>query len=557
MTDTVPAKGAGRVWLVISVTAALVGLGLAADSALRTSATYDEVTYLKVAAAWWRTGSCDAITRMGSPTLFFKIQQAPVLWLLDRAGFGRVIDDPERYQEALLPLVRLGSLPVWLIALAITAAWAKAAYGPRAMALAAALFAISPNLLAHGSLATMETPMVACSAAMFALFWRFLRFGERASFAASAAVGGLAFSCKYTVAMIPPIFTLLWWVQRRTRGEGLARRAAVIVRGMIAFLLILAATNLILTRFDTTPLSPNTGGHRSVDSRFGGAVGRFFGAALETPVPRELVGFVVQTRLQGQGGSSYLLGARRERGWWYYYFVTLAVKVPTTFFLLIAGRAWLAWRQRRQEHDGMMPLAIALFLAITAVASSRNYGIRYLLPMAPVAIVWVSALGEARWPWRVLSIIGLVGPAVAVASSHPHELCTFTPWVGGPAGGRKILADSNLDWGQGLKDLARLQRARPEFLDLTLYSFGETDPGHYGVRGTVYLVDATGYRTHLPARLEASTHYVAVSSSLQFGPWGPLGYFRELDDREPVLLLPGATIAIYRAEGLPGKRDPQ
>ncbi len=557
MTDAVPAKGAGRVWLAVSIAFALTGLGLATDSALRTSATYDEVTYLKVAAAWWRTGSDDAITRMGSPTLFFKIQQAPVLWMLDRAGFGRVIDEPERYQEALLPLVRLASLPIWIVALVVTAAWARTAYGPRAMAMASALFALSPNLLAHGSLATMETPMLACSAAMFALFWRFLRFGGRGSFAASAAVGGLAVSCKYTAALIPPIFAVLWWVQRRKPGEGPARRALAVVRGMLVYLLILMATNLILTRFDATPLSPNTGGHRSVDSRFGGAVGRLFGAALETPIPREIVGFAVQTSLQRQGGSSYLLGQRRERGWWYYYLVTLVVKVPSTFFLLIAGRGWLAWRRRREDRDGMMPLAVTLFLAITAIASSRNYGIRYLLPMAPVAIVWVSALAEARWRWRALAILGLVGPAVAVASSHPHELCTFVPWVGGPAGGRAILADSNLDWGQGLKDLARLQHARPEYLDLTLYYFGETDPRHYKVQGTMHLVDATGFRTHLPARLEASTRYVAVSSSLQYGPWGPPGYFRELDDRVPVMLLPGATIAIYRSPGLPGRRSPQ
>ena len=44
----------------------------------------------------------------------------------------------------------------------------------------------------------------------------------------------------------------------------------------------------------------------------------------------------------------------------------------------------------------MPPLAIAAFLAIAMFASKRNYGVRYLLPMAPLAIVWISALAERR-----------------------------------------------------------------------------------------------------------------------------------------------------------------
>ena len=73
---------------------------------------------------------------------------------------------------------------------------------------------------------------------------------------------------------------------------------------------------------------------------------------------------------------------------------------------------------------------------------------------------------------------------MAVASVHPHELTYFNALAGGPRGGRHILSDSNLDWGQGLKGLARLQRSEPEYRDLTLYYFGDTDPAHYGVRGT-------------------------------------------------------------------------
>ena len=39
------------------------------------------------------------------------------------------------------------------------------------MALASLAFALSPNLLAHGSLVTMEMPLLACSSAMLYGFW--------------------------------------------------------------------------------------------------------------------------------------------------------------------------------------------------------------------------------------------------------------------------------------------------------------------------------------------------------------------------------------------------
>src|SRR6516225_7185193 len=83
-----------RICLGLVACAGLVGGSLILDSIRWSSATYDEVTYLRVAARWWRTGEQTQITRMGSPLSFWKVQQAPVLWLLDRLGRGGLIDDP-------------------------------------------------------------------------------------------------------------------------------------------------------------------------------------------------------------------------------------------------------------------------------------------------------------------------------------------------------------------------------------------------------------------------------------------------------------------------------
>src|SRR5471030_743682 len=126
---------ASSVWGWLTALAVLAGLALSVDAIFKSSATYDEVAYLKVGAQWWRTGDQSAITRMGSPLTFWKLQQVPVLWLVDHLGRGDWIDDPIVHQRELLPLVRLGCLLIWLAAIALTATWSRQSHGPRAMAL--------------------------------------------------------------------------------------------------------------------------------------------------------------------------------------------------------------------------------------------------------------------------------------------------------------------------------------------------------------------------------------------------------------------------------------
>ncbi len=456
------------VWVVLVAAALAVGLVLMLDSIRLSSATYDEVTYLRVAARWWRTGEQIEITRMGSPLSFWKLQQAPVLWVLDRLGQGALIDDPIRHQANLLPIVRAGAIWIWLAALGLCAWWCRQLYGPRAMALGAWLFALSPNLIAHGGLITMELPLLACTTGMLLLFWTYLMSGRQRLLWASAALGGLAFSCKYTVVIISPILAVVWWCAGRRRGDrtGRARLARRVILGMTGYVLVMIVANLVITGGAAVPLSGARGEHPSIEAKFGSRFAPWIARLYETPIPQDWVGFANQVYRQIAGGPSYLLGERRMTGWRSYYLVALAVKVPLTFWCLLAGRLALARRHKgdRDLHDQVLPWTIGLFLAIAAAGSARNYGVRYVLPLAPLAIIWVSRLAEEAsvsrrwqvgWPGWIVGL-GLVGQALAVAAVHPFELTYFNVLAGGPLGGRHVLSDSNLDWGQGLKGLARL-----------------------------------------------------------------------------------------------------
>jgi hypothetical protein len=329
---------------------------------------------------------------------------------------------------------------IWLIGFILPVCWTRYSYGPSAMTLGAWIYVLSPNLIAHGALATMELPLVAGTLAIFWLFCRFLETNRQKWFWIASVVAGLTCSCKL---------------------------------------------------------------------------------------------------------------------WWYYYLVAIMVKVPVVVWVLACVQlAFLKTTQFEVQAKGyplMIPLISFLYVGITMIGSSRNYGMRYLLPLAPLAIVWISALGERRIARsRQMSLLryiallaGLTGYIIAVAGSHPYELTYFNILAGGPERGRGILADSNLDWGQGLKALARLQHNRPNFSDITLYYFGNTEPIHYRVSGSSYVVNAVDDQLGLGSLNSVKTRYLAVSASLQRGPWGPPGFFHSLNHVKPVQLSDDMTIAIY------------
>ncbi len=425
------------------------------------------------------------------------------------------------------------------------------------MALAGWIFALSPNLIAHGALATMELPLAAAATAIFWLFWRFLESNRRPWFWAAASVAGVAFSLKYTTIILLPILAVVWCAVRWQAGE---RRPIALVRrvagGMLGFVLVMLTANLVATGFARIPLSATTGDHPTLVRLLGGNGAKALGAVYETPLPQDWVGFATQLHHQASGGPSYLCGERRMKGWWYYYFVAMAVKIPLAFWPLAAMRLVLGLsgdgKTASKSQMNLLPVVFLLFLTLAAAGSSRNYGVRYLLPLAPLAIVWVSALGEIRGAIlpRVVVAASVVGYAAAVIGIHPYELTYFNAVAGGPRGGRLILSDSNLDWGQGLNSLARLQRDAPEFLDLTLYYFGDTEPSYYGVSGRCHVVNAVDDHSELPGLNSVRSEYLAVSASLQWGPWGPEGFFRDLDGIEPVRLTADTTIAIYRMADL-------
>jgi len=117
-------------------------------------------------------------------------------------------------------------------------------------------------------------------------------------------------------------------------------------------------------------------------------------------------------------------------------------------------------------------------------------------------------------------LAALVGwHAWSSVSAFPNYIPYFKEMAGGAAGGPALLDDSNIDWGQGLKQAAEYVRKRQlESVNIVFFNpFGGPGSEYYGLpknfrEGEV--VDRMLVRRPTPGTYIISSHYVARLSHL-------------------------------------------
>jgi hypothetical protein len=157
--------------------------------------------------------------------------------------------------------------------------------------------------------------------------------------------------------------------------------------------------------------------------------------------------------------------------------------------LLLAGAAyvWTAVRKRGQPlldrwTAACLFVPVAVF-GLGAAGGATNVGIRHLLPIYPLVIIAVAVAAARGWRrsprvWKlVVPIIALLA-ACETAVAFPDYISFFNIAARSWRDPRRLLGDSNLDWGQGLKALAEWEREHAHER-IALHYFGEADPAYY------------------------------------------------------------------------------
>jgi hypothetical protein len=612
-------------WFALGLCAALLVMYAAIGwSAVRTkSATFDEP--VSAVGAWTNLRRFDYRTDFEHPPLWKYLAAFPngpdALSAADTPAaaeqWQRMIEDPNAKwgftgaalygstgveSHAFVMRSRAVMLAIAAASGALAAWWAWQLGGRIAAVVAALLFALDPNFLAHGPLVKNDAAMALMTLAVACAAWRVGRRATPANVAALALLCAASLVVKFTALLLGPAVAVAlvaralmrepWRIFRWILPRRWQRLLAAVGIGaaclLVTFVGIWAAYGF---RFEPTPepgVRLNIDGIRTwvgwrtrlaehpdrpvTPEEFAawrpGAVTRAALWANERELlPQAWLAGLLFTQGTATGDRAYLHGERSMTGWWYYFPLAMLYKTPVTTLLAVALAVWVLARHRTGLADDgndrssfearwaaaslIVPFAI---VAISALTGRLNLGVRYVLPLYPLAYVGVgvaASIAWARWRRAVLVTVMLAAAlAIETAAAFPDYLAFFNVAAGGSRGGIGLLGDSNLDWGQDLPALARWQRRNPD-RPLYLSYFGSADPRAYGVRAIdLHSDDGLGILTgRIPAPRGA---VVAISATNLQGIHSdpPL---RALMDRwrhrQPIDVL-GGSIYLYDAAAL-------
>lgn len=504
-----------KTWAYL-VAVALLGLFLAqaAGNLAAQSPVVDEPSHIARAMAYWRAG--DLRLQLGHPPLIHALAGLPLLlepgvpqpanlpgWQpLSREEFnGHALWDEGRPTDRIVFLARWPVLMLAMLLGALIFRWAGERFGLQAGVVALVLFAFDPNLLAHSALMTTD---IGVTFFILLAVYSFDRWARRPSLrwlVASGLALGLACAAKFPTIILLPVLIVLAlvaaWRAHRMRRAHRVRQTIIALAAMFA---IGAVVVWAAYRFEVGPCKP---------------------LSISVPAPTLWNGLLRVKEREEEGRVAFLLGQISPRGWWYYFPVALAVKTPLPTLLLlglaVVNSVILAFRPASRSNRGelgkkawstlTLMLLPVLYFCI-GLRTKLNIGYRHLLPILPFLFIWVSDFRLQAFPSRTpvsRLLLGLLGIWLLAGSFsiYPYHLAYFNEIAGGPENGYRILADSNLDWGQDIKRLKTwldMQGIGPAHLAV----FTGSRPERYGIQalalpGPYSPPDAFGFRRFAPA----------------------------------------------------------
>jgi 4-amino-4-deoxy-L-arabinose transferase-like glycosyltransferase len=523
----------------------------------RLSLTADEPVYMGAGYAFLRSGDLRMATSAQHPPLMQELvalplllQPGPELEALEGWDASEMVRFAPAfvawYEDKLDAATFAARLPVVMLTLVCAAflfRWAADWFGPWGGIVALTLFALDPNILAHGTLATNDIGFAAFSfIAFFAATRLVRRWPERSKWWSHASWGyliltgvalGATLGAKSSGFFTAFALAALFLLAALIGGEGRVRR---LTHAVLQFTIVVGLGLLVLWASYAFEWRPFEEGGRPVPM------------ATQWEVWSEMRG-----HLAG-GHTSYLMGEISDTGWRAYYPLAIALKTPLVTLVLLALGLVAAVAAGPRRWLAMLPLWIFLggYMA-AAVLSTVNTGYRFLLPMMPFFFLLIAGLfrKEANWlrtpalRWGSWAALILVGSAIVV-SVFPHYLTYFNLIAGGPSGGHRFLVDSNLDWGQSFKALrAYLDEHAINQSRLSHYTY--TDPALYDVRyqPIAPLADAPPM---LPSRFNPAPGIYAIGATTLQGVMtvdpDMYSWFRQ---QEPEAR-PGNAIFVFRVE---------
>ncbi len=380
----------------------------------------------------------------------------------------------------LMLLARLPIIVLTLLFGLVVFRFARDLAGPWAGLTALALYAFSPDVIAHGSLATLDVPAAGLLLTTFWLLWRARQRPARYLPLAGVALGAALATRMNTLAAVPLVLLLallappLFWTGGQTWRRYAARLLAAIGVGVLAVAVVWLTYLAVDPQLRWIPPAdlPDPGGLRKL------AVGLL-------PLPEAYRdGMLIQFQFEDRSFNGFLLGEAYRGSNWYYLPVATLIKTPIGMMVLWLAGTIVLLRRRELRPAALYLLLPAVLLSGIAMTGSRNYGTRYVI-FVPMLMAVVAATVVLIRPRRTAGKIAVPALVAFVAISSLRTFPYYLPYsneaFGGTANTSRNLHDSNVDWGQDLARLGVHLRERYPGQPVWLVYKGAGVPGYYGI----------------------------------------------------------------------------
>jgi hypothetical protein len=361
--------------------------------------------------------------------------------------------------------------------------WTKELYGTWSGLFSLLIYTVSPNIIAHARLITTDVYAAGMVTISAYYFWRFLNAGGWWRGAVSALLLGVSQLAKYSCIFLYPIFVLIvvvrYWgdLVRAVKAGARAQLGRYIAR-FLKFAILFAVVGILVidAGFLFTKSSTPLGQYKFRSESFK-SVQSHLTALKSFPVPLAYpflygIDWGKYREETGKGfGSMYLFGQLKpEGGFKGYYFFAYLYKEPIAIQILILLAVIFYVRNRRRYS--FMRNELFLVIPVIFYGIYMNFffkiqiGIRHYLVVFPFLYIFCGSLvsgwggnkdavpisgGRGLGRKMKIAIVALlVYLVVSVLSYFPHYIPYFNELVRDRKQAYKILADSNIDWGQGL-----------------------------------------------------------------------------------------------------------
>ncbi len=441
--------------------------------------------------------------------------------------------------------------------------------GPGPALLGLALLVFEPSILANGALVTTDVGETCFLFASVYTFYRYVKKPGAGRVVMCGFAATLALATKHSGLIVILILGLLAisellgrkqaadTVRTRESSGSFAKKAA---RLAVVIIVILAIGCAGLWTFYTFRYSARPEG--AVLNPTLDVFARSLRSGLQTKtvlalahahlLPESYLWGLTDVLVGAEGRATFLLGKVYATGQWFYFPLVFLMKSTLGFLLLLGAFPFVAKRLGLRRELSFLIVPPIVFFGISML-SGMNLGIRHILPIVPFLILLAAATASSLASRSKLAacVIGMVMLAHAASSLHayPNYLTYSNEVVGGPSKTYRVMTDSNIDWGQGLKQVATYL-AKHYIADCWFaYRLPLVDPNLYHIPCKP-MQSGIGLRVGLltpsfPPEVDGT---ILVSANEAAGQaWGPgeLNPYRQFFDKQPDEIIANSVLVFH------------